>query len=269
MRLKKQANFSDQLQVERNMVEASSMKEAVSFIETLIIRQVCPLLSLRLLSLLSVTQDGLSSKQYRFLCKLYAQSFGHEHVVTFFNAKKVRLLFEHPSPSPAALLEGTPLGLNTKRQQQPKFRETVKKLGLIPRLPEGFTYDVKNPEDASFVYGGAFLPVICPLLDALVVKDSGPGSAFNSSEVSRCLSGGSTRVLRRNNGSNSNSSPPSSTSSSSSSSRAIAVYFVGGVTFAEISALRFWSRKKGLKVVVLTTNLVNGNSLMKSLMTIK
>ena len=259
MRLKKQANFSEQLQAERDIIEGSNVKEALSFIETFVIRQVCPLISLRLLSLLSVTQDGLSSKQYRSLSKLYAQSFGHEHVITFLNLKKLKLFYEHPSPSPTALLDSTPLSINPRKSH--RFRDTVKKLGLIPTRS---SYDLKNPEDASFVFGGAFVPVICCLLDSLLMTTETAGNSTTAAlnDTSKCLSGGGIRVSKRSAGSNRNLG-------SWSNARVIAVYFLGGVTFAEISAIRFWSLKKGVKVVVLTTSILNGNSLMRSLMTIK
>lgn len=262
MKLKKERNFSDQLQVERNIIEAANMKDVFSFIETFVIRQVCPLMSLRLMSLISITQDGLSWKQYRFFSKLFAQSFGHEHIVTFFNLRKLKLFYE----SPSALFDSSALTLNTSKKA--KFRETVKKLGLIPRT----TNDLKNPEDASFVFGGAYLPVICAILHSVVASKGAafPGNTqptLDLNDMSKCLSGqGSSRIFNRNIGSNSSQDI---SSSRPSSTRVIAVYFVGGVTFAEISAIRFWSRKKDIKVVVLTTGLLNGNSVMKSLMAIK
>ena len=51
--------------------------------------------------------------------------------------------------------------------------------------------------------------------------------------------------------------------------RTVLVVFIGGVTFAEISALRFMSSQGGLNCnfIVMTTKLINGNSLLKSLCT--
>ena len=49
--------------------------------------------------------------------------------------------------------------------------------------------------------------------------------------------------------------------------RTVLVVFIGGVTFAEISALRFMSSQGGLNCnfVIMTTKLINGNSLVKSI----
>jgi hypothetical protein len=51
------------------------------------------------------------------------------------------------------------------------------------------------------------------------------------------------------------------------SSRLVAlVIFIGGVTFAEISALRFLSAQEGMKYdfIVATTKLINGQNLLKT-----
>lgn len=48
--------------------------------------------------------------------------------------------------------------------------------------------------------------------------------------------------------------------------RVVLVVFIGGVTFAEINALRFLSNQPGTKCefVVLTTKVINGTSLLES-----
>ena len=54
--------------------------------------------------------------------------------------------------------------------------------------------------------------------------------------------------------------------SSNSSSMLTMIFFVGGVTYAEISALRFLSRQNdGNEYVVAATAIVNGNTLLKPL----
>ena len=51
--------------------------------------------------------------------------------------------------------------------------------------------------------------------------------------------------------------------------RTVLVVFIGGITFAEISALRFMSSQGGLNCnfVIMTTKMINGNSLVRSLCT--
>lgn len=47
------------------------------------------------------------------------------------------------------------------------------------------------------------------------------------------------------------------------------VYFIGGVTYAEVAALRFLAKKMKDKIkaiYIATTNMINGDKLIKSLL---
>ena len=61
-------------------------------------------------------------------------------------------------------------------------------------------------------------------------------------------------------------SAPKRSSASLDRSETVLVVFIGGVTFSEISALRFLSRSTGgrTKFVIATSHLMNGTSLLKS-----
>jgi len=44
------------------------------------------------------------------------------------------------------------------------------------------------------------------------------------------------------------------------------VFFIGGVTFAELSALRWWAKQEeGLDLIIATTKIINGDTLLDSL----
>jgi hypothetical protein len=58
---------------------------------------------------------------------------------------------------------------------------------------------------------------------------------------------------------------PDSTGAAQMRKRVVLVYFIGGVTFAEISALRFVSRAEDSNhdILVATTKLINGRTLLE------
>lgn len=248
MKDKREHLFAEQLQAERNMIDVRELKEASDFVESLIVRQVNPQTALRLLCLMTIVQDGLPVKQYRYWCRLFAQSFGHEHVVTFYNLRKLRLLYENMQ----SLL--TTIGAPDTLTKKTKFRELCKRLNLIPRLPDGSTYDVKNPQDCAFVFGGAYSPLVISLLDSFVLKLA---DACPKRDVCAILPECRFESWRSRSGVHRNEND---------GHRLVGVFFVGGVTYAEISALRFWARSRSLRVVILTTGIVNGNTLIQSLM---
>lgn len=69
------------------------------------------------------------------------------------------------------------------------------------------------------------------------------------------------RMTRRNSASSENSS-------SIENSRVILVFFIGGCTYNEISALRTISQQEesNVEFVILTTKIINGNTFIESLM---
>lgn len=54
------------------------------------------------------------------------------------------------------------------------------------------------------------------------------------------------------------------TNASSSASKVALVYFIGGVTYSEISALRFLAKQKGYKILIATTAIINGHRMLNS-----
>jgi len=61
----------------------------MAYIEECIHRQYDMMLTLRLLCLLSCTSSGLLAKDYQSLKLQFLHSYGFEHMITFFNLKKV------------------------------------------------------------------------------------------------------------------------------------------------------------------------------------
>lgn len=245
---KEEGRFANQLQIERDLIQGLTMKDSIGFIEDFIYKQVNPLTALRLMCLLCVVQDGLSSKQYRSLSKIFCQSFGHEHLITLFNLKKLKLFYESNLTS---ILAASGL---TESSAKRRFREISKKLNLIPSLAQDVICDPKNPKDESYVFGGVYNPIVCTLAESMA---NGPNEW---KEITNFLS---------NDSSDSTSTCTNSIRKEPCNERIMAVYFIGGATYAEITALRFWAKRKGYKLAIFTTSLTSGSRLMRELMPIK
>lgn len=105
-----------------------------------------------------------------------------------------------------------------------------------------------NPNHPSYVYGG-YLPFTIYLAKLLARSSSPrlPEPAFNYVD---------THVFNPAN-------------QSHEEQRTVLVYFIGGCTFSEISALRFLSQQEenNCDFLIATTNICNGNTFMQSFMT--
>uniref|UniRef100_A0A8B9E6R2 Vacuolar protein sorting-associated protein 33B n=1 Tax=Anser cygnoides TaxID=8845 RepID=A0A8B9E6R2_ANSCY len=180
MKKKTKQDFQEMIKAEHSLLEGFDIRESTSFIEEHIDRQVSPIESLRLMCLLSITENGLNPKDYRSLKTQYLQSYGPEHLLTFHNLKRIGLLTEQAAGETLTAVESRVSKLVTDRAagkitdafnslaRKSNFRAISKKLGLIPRL-DG-EYDLKMPRDMAYVFSGAYTPLSCKIIEQV-----GPG----------------------------------------------------------------------------------------------
>nr|XP_033775549.1 vacuolar protein sorting-associated protein 33B isoform X1 [Geotrypetes seraphini]XP_033775550.1 vacuolar protein sorting-associated protein 33B isoform X1 [Geotrypetes seraphini] len=258
MKKKTKQDFQDLLKTEHSLLEGFDIRESISFIEEHINRQVSPIESLRLLCLLSITENGLISKDYRSLKTQYLQSYGPEHLLTLYNLKRVGLLTEQVPGDTLTAVESKMSKLVTDKAagklsdafsslaKKSNFRGLSKKLNLIPHV-DG-EYDLKIPRDMAYIFSGAYIPLSCKIIEQVLDRKAWTGLE----EVIRLLNG------------NEFADPLSEGSPTSDSQRLILAVFLGGCTFSEISALRFLGKSKGYRFIFLTTAITNSARLLEA-----
>ncbi|CAI0442664.1 unnamed protein product [Linum tenue] len=231
-------SFLARLNMEHTIVEAESYDICFEHIEELIHKQE-PLISvLRLLILFSVTNSGLPKKHFDYLRRELLHSYGFEHIATLNNLEKAGLLRKQESKSN---------WLTIKRALQLVVEDT----------------DTANPNDISYVFSG-YAPLSIRLVHHAIRSGWRP-----MEEILRLLPGPHSETKRVSDV----ISLPSSTYRYESINDVadgrrslVLVVFIGGVTFAEIAALRFLSAQEGMAydVMVATTKMISGNSLTES-----
>ncbi|NWU69877.1 VP33B protein, partial [Pterocles burchelli] len=222
MKKKTKQDFQEMIKAEHSLLEGFDIRESTSFIEEHIDRQVSPIESLRLMCLLSITENGegaalgregrhqgpqpwrrahrdvptgLIPKDYRSLKTQYLQSYGPEHLLTFHNLKRIGLLTEQSAGETLTAVENKVSKLVTDRAagkitdafnslaRKSNFRAISKKLGLIPR-GDG-EYDLKMPRDMAYVFSGAYVPLSCKIIEQVLERRGWQGLE----EVARLLNG--------------------------------------------------------------------------------
>ncbi|KAM9532647.1 vacuolar protein sorting-associated protein 33B isoform 4-T4 [Guaruba guarouba] len=259
MKKKTKQDFQEMIKAEHSLLEGFDIRESTSFIEEHIDRQVSPIESLRLMCLLSITENGLVPKDYRSLKTQYLQSYGPEHLLTFHNLKRIGLLTEQAAGETLTAVESRVSKLVTDRAagkitdafnslaRKSNFRAISKKLGLIPRL-DG-EYDLKLPRDMAYVFSGAYVPLSCKIIEQVLERRGWQGLE----EVVRLLSGHEFSV----------SDPVAE--DSAEAQRVVLAVFLGGCTFSEIAALRFLGRERGCRFIFLTTAVTNSARVMEAM----
>ncbi|KAF5467073.1 hypothetical protein F2P56_016935 [Juglans regia] len=232
--------FLGQLDMEHTIVEAESYDICFEYIEEMIHKQEPLVNVLRLLILFSVTNSGLPKKHFDYLRRELLHSYGFEHMATLNNLEKAGLLKKQETKSN---------WLTIKRALQLVVDDT----------------DTANPNDIAYVFSG-YAPLSIRLIQHAVrsgwrpIEDilkllPGPHSEtkrgrFSSSPSFDTLQGASANIDRAADGRRS----------------LVLVVFVGGVTFAEISALRFLTAQEGMAydMIIGTTKIVSGHTLAET-----
>uniref|UniRef100_A0A2K6BWH4 Vacuolar protein sorting-associated protein 33B n=1 Tax=Macaca nemestrina TaxID=9545 RepID=A0A2K6BWH4_MACNE len=258
MKKKTKQDFQELIKTEHALLEGFNIRESTSYIEEHIDRQVSPIESLRLMCLLSITENGdarCSSDTH----------YGPEHLLTFSNLRRAGLLTEQAPGDTLTAVESKVSKLVTDKAagkitdafsslaKRSNFRAISKKLNLIPRV-DG-EYDLKVPRDMAYVFSGAYVPLSCRIIEQVLERRSWQGL----DEVVRllnCSDFAFTDMTKEDK-------------ASSESLRLILVVFLGGCTFSEISALRFLGREKGYRFIFLTTAVTNSARLMEAMSEVK
>uniref|UniRef100_A0A3Q2PU29 VPS33B late endosome and lysosome associated n=1 Tax=Fundulus heteroclitus TaxID=8078 RepID=A0A3Q2PU29_FUNHE len=259
MKKKTKQDFQELLKTEHCLLEGFEIRECVSFIEEHINRQVSMIESLRLLCLLSVTENGLLPKDFRSLKAQYLQSYGADHLLTFSNLKQLGLLVEQQPGETLTVMESKVGKLVNDRTagkltdafsslaKKSNFRALSRKLNLVPKSDE--EYDLRVPRDMAYIFSGAYVPLSCKLIEQVLERDGWTGLE----EVTRLINGHEFAVT-------------ADFKPKSDAQRIILVMFLGGCTFSEISALRFLGKEKGYKFIVVTTAITNSSRLLEALL---
>uniref|UniRef100_A0A4W4GW31 Vacuolar protein sorting-associated protein 33B n=1 Tax=Electrophorus electricus TaxID=8005 RepID=A0A4W4GW31_ELEEL len=244
MKKKTKQDFQELLKTEHSLLEGFEIRECITYIEEHINRQVSMIESLRLLCLLSLTENG--------------ESYGIEHLLSFANLRQIGLLVEQQPGETLTVMEskvgklvndktaGKLTDAFSSLAKKSNFRALSKRLMLIPKTGE--EYDLRVPRDMAYIFSGAYIPLSCKLIEQVLERDGWTGFE----EVTRMLNGHEFAVTGPED--------------SKYPQRIILVMFLGGCTFSEISALRFLGRERGCKFIVLTTAITNSSRLLESLL---
>lgn len=173
------------LRAEHSLLEGIDIKDSVTYLEEMMNRQTDMCKCLNLLCLLSVTEGGLSTTTYESLVLQFLQSYGYPHLASISNLKRVGLLTE--------LVPQNIINRVVSFNPQGAYRTVARRMNLIPRSPE--LINLKSPNDMSYVFSGAYSPLMCKIIEQILVQEGVQGLE----EVFRLLNV-STRSFKENEG---------------------------------------------------------------------
>ena len=238
-------------------------------IEELIARDVPLKDVLRLLCLESCMSGGLRPRDYENFKRHVVQAYGYQHVLTLDALEKMELL--QPRSSGTSLLLPT-TGMQTGSKTNYAYLRKNLRL-VIEEVSE------KDPSDVSYVYSG-FAPLSIRLVQCVLqkpyifslVKSGFASAALNTAssaspgwlgfeDVVKSARGATFSIVQKGND---KAVRARQTLSGNSGTKTVYVFLLGGISFAEIAALRFIAKQEAprRRIVICTTNIISGDRMM-------
>ncbi|KRX42280.1 Vacuolar protein sorting-associated protein 33A [Trichinella murrelli] len=222
--------FSNTLSCEREFLNCIDSNSLSTFIEQCINKKEPVLKVLRLMCLQSLTNAGLKTKLYDQYRREFLQSYGYQYLLLFVELEKVGLFTKNSTDN------------RNHASSYPNIRK------LFDLIIDNHTNELE-PNDVSYVYSG-----YAPLIPRLCQQWAKPGWTEIMDSLSKVpgitkLAAGDERRIKSKNRRN-----------------IVLVLFVGGVTSAEVSALRFLSSQEtSSHFLVATTSVTTGERLLECL----
>jgi hypothetical protein len=200
---------------------------------------------LRAMCIYSTTQGGLQKADYDNLRRVFIMNYGYQEMVTLMNLSDAGLFKIKDKKMP---------GYFDWNWQ--KIKESLKLVN-----DEGVNF--MSPSDISYVYNG-FAPISVRLIEMFL--EHGGLAALQSKGILRQV-GLTDDKIRISPGEAKFFDAKASAGRPVFKKKKILVYFIGGITFAEMAAIRFLSNLyPKYKFIIATTSIINGESALKQLL---
>ncbi|KAI9732416.1 MAG: hypothetical protein M1834_001624 [Cirrosporium novae-zelandiae] len=251
------------LEVQQNLAMGSDPSLQHETIEELIARNVPLHIVLRLLCLESCMGGGLRQKDFENFRRQIIHGYGFQHLLTLDSLEKMRL-FEARSSAGGGLVPVT--------QQRTNYSSLRKSLRLV--VDE---VNEHEPDDISYVYSG-FAPLSIRLVQCVIQKShllsltKGPNAVMNGmaavhgwagfQDIEKQTIGQTFNIVQKP--SDEKALKARTTLTGMGGRKTVVVFFLGGITFTEIAALRFITKQEEEKreIVICTTGIISGNRMM-------
>jgi hypothetical protein len=263
--------FNRQLEVEQNLAAGSDPTYQHDTIEELISRDIPLSTILRMLCLESTVSGGIRPRDLENFKRQILHAYGYQHLLTLDKLEKMELL--QPRSSASALLMPVGGGVQPAAGTKTNYAYMRREFKLI-----NDEYNETEPEDISYVFSGyaplsvrivqcilqkSFLQSLRPKSPLPLTPSSTGWQGFE--DILKSVKGPTFNIAQH--ASDEKAAKAKTSLVGEKGWKTIFVFFLGGITAAEVAALRFVNSSLeagGLRrrIMICTTSLISGRSVM-------
>ncbi|CAJ0924459.1 unnamed protein product, partial [Mesorhabditis belari] len=242
-------NASERLEIEQAIIaNTADLNTVFEYAENCMLMDHSPWQILLLICLASMMNNGLPGKLLNSFKESFISSYGIAFLSVLNTLSKKKLLMTRSILSSSTSLPNV-IGVQP-HEGNSTLPFIVKRLSLVPTATE-FVNDFKNPQKMNYVFSGAYTPVMCQVVADVMMQ------GFNITDLKKTFNG---KVFVEEN-----SFVPAERRPDSRMRKAIMVFFCGGVTYAEIAALRLLAQLNSFRIIIVATNIIHRETYIKCL----
>ncbi|XP_066262933.1 vacuolar protein sorting-associated protein 33B [Euwallacea similis] len=236
--------YEKQKEVEIDIMKNTNKSANLNYLEEITVIENDMLLSLRLFCLLSITQK-LSDSEVKSFWRKFLHQFGFNYGFALNNLINLGFVSE-PSQSSSTINIPSKLNLKLPKFTTSNFYTNTKNMRQIPADPDNV--NLKHPTCASYVFGGAYIPLITQIAGMLL-------NSIPLEDIKAKLENFGPMSLRNDKG-------------YPLLCRNILLFVLGGITYAEIAACNLLETLTGSRICVMSDRIVNGNDLANDILSL-
>lgn len=219
--------------IEKLILERKERKECLNYIERNIDEN--PLQSLRLLCLLSITNDGIAQSELQSIQKLHLHAHGYKNIPLFYKLQNVGLLKVKTEIRTENMS-------NKLLDWTSEWANNVQRLKLLPNNPKHL--ESKSTTCPSYVFHNAYIPLVAQILNIILSQDKENKSFDDILNLPGCVLNGQRGTLLP---------------------KVVLICIIGGISSAETAACRFIEKSMGIKLVLVSDSIITGNKLIEKI----
>ncbi|XP_066153196.1 vacuolar protein sorting-associated protein 33B isoform X2 [Euwallacea fornicatus] len=236
--------YEKQKEVEIDIMKNTNKSTNLNYLEEITVIENDMLLSLRLFCLLSITQK-LSDSEVKSFWRKFLHQFGFNYGFALNNLRNLGFVSD-PSQSSSTINIPSKLNLKLPKFTTSNFYTNTKNMRQIPADPDNV--NLKHPTCASYVFGGAYIPLITQIAGMLL-------NSIPLEDIKAKLENFGPISLRNNKG-------------YPLLCRNVLLFILGGITYAEIAACNLLETLTGSRICVMSDRIVNGNDLANDILSL-